>query len=38
MPGDQERCLVADANEYMSKPASLKTLMKTISQLLSQKK
>ncbi|HLE91084.1 MAG TPA: hypothetical protein VI753_08045 [Anaerolineales bacterium] len=38
MSGDQERCLVAGANEYMIKPASLKTLMKAISQLLGQKK
>jgi PAS domain S-box-containing protein len=36
MPGDRERCLEAGANEYMSKPASLKTLVKTINQLLTQ--
>jgi CheY-like chemotaxis protein/anti-sigma regulatory factor (Ser/Thr protein kinase) len=36
MPGDRERCLKAGANEYMSKPVSLKMLMKTIRQLLGQ--
>jgi signal transduction histidine kinase/CheY-like chemotaxis protein len=34
MPGDRERCLLAGANEYMSKPASLKRLVKTIDELL----
>jgi CheY-like chemotaxis protein len=30
MPGDKERCLAAGANEYMSKPVSLKGLMSMI--------
>jgi CheY-like chemotaxis protein/anti-sigma regulatory factor (Ser/Thr protein kinase) len=34
MPGDRERCLVAGASEYMSKPVSLKTLGQTIKDLL----
>jgi CheY-like chemotaxis protein/anti-sigma regulatory factor (Ser/Thr protein kinase) len=34
MPGDRERCLQAGANEYLSKPASLKMLLKTIENLL----
>jgi CheY-like chemotaxis protein len=33
MPGDRERCLEAGANEYMSKPISLKKLIKTIKNL-----
>jgi PAS domain S-box-containing protein len=37
MPGDRERCLEAGANEYMSKPASLKGLMSNINRLLSKK-
>ena len=37
MPGDRERCLEAGANEYMSKPVSLKTLLKTIYELLAEK-
>ena len=36
MPGDRERCLEAGATEYMSKPVSLKMLVKTIRQLLNQ--
>jgi CheY-like chemotaxis protein len=30
MPGDRARCLEAGANEYLSKPVSLKELVKTI--------
>jgi CheY-like chemotaxis protein len=34
MSGDRERCLAAGANEYMSKPVSLKLLVETIHDLL----
>ena len=34
MSGDRERCLEAGANEYISKPASLKGLVKSINKLL----
>ena len=34
MPGDQERCLNAGANKYMSKPVQLKELLNTITSLL----
>jgi PAS domain S-box-containing protein len=36
MPGDRERCLEAGANEYISKPVSLKGLVKTINTLLAK--
>jgi CheY-like chemotaxis protein len=38
MPGDRERCLEAGANEYMSKPVSLKRLAEKIQELLGQRK
>jgi signal transduction histidine kinase len=34
MPGDRERCLEAGANEYLSKPVSPRTLIKTINTYL----
>jgi CheY-like chemotaxis protein len=34
MPGDRERCLSAGANEYMSKPVSLKKLLGTVETML----
>jgi CheY-like chemotaxis protein len=30
MPGDRQRCMEAGANEYLSKPVSLKELVKVI--------
>jgi len=36
MPGDRERCLEAGANEYLSKPVSLKKLVETIKNLTHQ--
>jgi PAS domain S-box-containing protein len=37
MSGDRERCLEVGANEYMSKPVSMKGLVKTINILLQNK-
>jgi CheY-like chemotaxis protein len=34
MPGDRERCLLAGATEYMSKPVSLKSLKQMIENFL----
>jgi CheY-like chemotaxis protein len=34
MPGDRERCLEAGANEYLSKPISLKKLAEIIHRQL----
>jgi PAS domain S-box-containing protein len=34
MPGDRERCLEVGANEYLSKPVSLRLLVKTIQRLM----
>jgi PAS domain S-box-containing protein len=36
MPGDQERCLEAGTNEYLSKPVSLKGLVEMIEAQLSE--
>jgi CheY-like chemotaxis protein len=36
MPGDRERCLEAGANEYLSKPVSLKRLVEVIEAQLSK--
>jgi CheY-like chemotaxis protein len=38
MPGDEERCLAAGANSYMSKPVSLKGLAKTLEAQLNPAK
>jgi CheY-like chemotaxis protein len=34
MPGDRERCIAAGANEYISKPVSLKKLRHIINEML----
>lgn len=38
MPGDRENCLSAGANEYITKPLSLRGLAETIAKLLQLKK
>jgi signal transduction histidine kinase/ActR/RegA family two-component response regulator len=36
MPGDRERCLAAGANDYLSKPLNIKTLIQTIRRHLAK--
>ncbi len=36
MPGDRERCIAAGANDYVSKPVSLRQLVQTIEKHLSE--
>lgn len=36
MPGDRERCLSSGADEYLTKPVSLKKLVLTVSQYISR--
>jgi len=38
MPGDRERCLLAGANEYLSKPIHLDELGKIIEMRLARRK
>ncbi len=38
MPGDRERCLAAGADEYLTKPVHLRTLLATIETQLHQRK
>ncbi len=37
MPGDKERCFNAGANEYMSKPVSLKNLLHMVEKLIKER-
>lgn len=34
MPGDRDKCMIAGANEYLTKPVGLKMLMKIITQYI----
>jgi CheY-like chemotaxis protein len=36
MPGDREKCLAAGANEYISKPVSLRRLVEIIERFLTE--
>jgi PAS domain S-box-containing protein len=37
MPGDRERCLAAGADDYLSKPVSMKTVVEAIQRCLAEK-